>query len=194
MSGIVVSDNVIEEKQRFFIALVPPPKIQEVTLQIIQDLSDRYKTRTAYAPPHITLFPPFTWLPSRISLVEDCLQTVTVNQAPIPIHLAGFGCFAPRVLYIHVEKTPGLLQLQTQLSQALSSQLGIIDRQAKKRAYTPHLTIASRKLTPDTFEDAWNELQHRSLDLNFESDRFILFIYQDHSWQDHKEFQIRVNT
>lgn len=170
-------------QSRFFIALIPPIVIQDYANALIQELSARYGTHTANAPPHITLQAPFLWQLTAVSEVESCLQGFAKTVAPVPVKLAGFGAFAPRVLYINVLKTPELLMLQSKLLAHLEQQLQIIDPVAKSRPFTPHLTLASRKLTRQTFRQAWQELQTRSVEFEFVGDRLTLLLHNGQQWQ-----------
>lgn len=177
---------------RFFIALMPPQAIQDHAQQIVQELGDRYHTRTAKAPPHITLHPPFLWQSSAVAELEICLSRFAHTQPQIPIVLSGFGAFAPRVLFINVLKTVELLQVQANLMAELEKHLGIVDAVAQRRPFAPHLTIASRNLTRQTYRQAWSELQPRSVDFQFVGDRLTLLIHDGQRWQVQSEFPLTV--
>lgn len=172
---------------RFFIALLPPQSIQDYASEVIQELSDRHRTGVSKAPPHITVQPPFEWSLSQQTALEDCLSTFAIQQSAVPIQLLGFGSFPPRVLYINVLKTPELLTLQANLSTTLESQLAIADPK-KHRPFAPHLTVASRNMTRSTFQQAWTELQTRSVEFEFVSDRLTLLIHTGQQWQIQQDF------
>lgn len=167
---------------RFFIALIPPQEIQDYADRVIQELTDRYRTRTAKAPPHVTLQPPFLWELDRVSELEDRLQQFAAARSPVPVTIAGFGAFAPRVLYLNVLKTPELLALQADLLRDLE-QIGIRDPKNKQRGFSPHLTVASRNITKPVFQAVWQELQPRSVQFEFVGDRLILLIHNGQRWQ-----------
>ncbi len=69
---------------RWLVAFMLPEALQTQAEAVIADLSDRYGSRTAYAPPHITLrlaLPsfgesPFEYLPNTISDIEKALAQV----------------------------------------------------------------------------------------------------------------------
>lgn len=175
---------------RFFIALIPPEPIQAYATQIIQELGDRFQMRTAKAPPHITLQAPFQWPLDQVPTLNQCIATVAQQHSPVPITLSGFGAFAPRVLYIHVAKTPELLDLQTTLAETLESTLAIVDAASKRRSFTPHLTVASRNVLRQHFKQAWAELQVRSVEYEFVSDRLTLLIHNGQHWSKTAEFPL----
>jgi 2'-5' RNA ligase len=173
---------------RFFIALLPPAPVQAYATDVIRELSDRYRSRTAKAPPHITLQPPFLWRLESVTDLETCLSAFAQSQPAIPITLSGFGAFAPRVLYINVLKSSELLSVQANLMAQLEETLGIVDSQSKRRSFSPHMTVASRNLTRQTFQQAWTDLQPRPVQFEFVSDRLTLLLHDGQCWQIRAEF------
>ncbi|MBI4782737.1 MAG: 2'-5' RNA ligase family protein [Oscillatoriophycideae cyanobacterium NC_groundwater_1537_Pr4_S-0.65um_50_18] len=183
-----MTSAVVPNQSRFFIALIPPAAIQDYANRVIQELSDRYKTRTSPSPPHITLQAPFLWPMNQLSQLEACLSQFAANQPALTLKLSGFGHFAPRVLYINVLKTPELLTLQTGLRTHLESHLGLVDAAAQHRSFVPHMTVASRKLTPAIFAQAWSDLQSRQVDFEWTVDRFTLLLHDGERWQIRSQF------
>lgn len=179
------------EVVRFFIALVPPLEIQTYAEQVIRELGDRYQTGTASAPPHITLQPPFEWQVQERDRLIQSVAAFAHQTHPVPVNLSEFGAFAPRVLYINVVKTPGLLELQASLRAWLASDLGIVDPTAKQRPFAPHLTVASRHITRPTFKAAWEELRSRPVEFEFVGDRLVLLQHNGHRWQIEREFPLQ---
>ncbi|HEY9647026.1 MAG TPA: 2'-5' RNA ligase family protein [Chroococcidiopsis sp.] len=197
-------------KPRFFVALLPPAAIADYANGVIRELGDRFQTRTAKAPPHVTLQPPFVWPMAQVADLERCLGAFAGSQAAVPVCLSGFGAFAPRVLYINVLKTPALMALQAELSAELEQTLGIVDAKGKQRGFSPHMTVASRNLTPQVFKQAWPLLQARSpdpslnpspdpspnpslehsLEEQFMGDRLTLLIHDGQQWQIQSEFRL----
>lgn len=167
---------------RFFIAIVPPEPIQDYATQLMQMLGDRYQMRASQSPPHVTLYAPFQWSTGDRSALESALQAFTQNQPVIPMRLSGFNAFRPRVLYVHVEQTPELLNLHTHLMDHLEAALGLIDPVARRRPFTPHLTLASRNVTPKTLRLAWEDLQPHASAFDFESDRLTLLQHKGDRW------------
>ncbi|MBW4659949.1 MAG: 2'-5' RNA ligase family protein [Drouetiella hepatica Uher 2000/2452] len=179
--------SVAPDEARFFIALIPPIEIQNYANSVIQELGDRYHTRTSPSPPHITLQAPFLWQMTNLSRLESCLSQFTQNQSAVPVKLSGFGSFAPRVLYINVLKTPELLALQARLMAQLETH-GIFDPIVQHRAFSPHITLASRNLTLATFQQAWSELQLRQVEFEYVSDRLTLLLHDGQRWQIRSQF------
>lgn len=166
---------------RFFIALLPPPEIQDYVHQIQQYCAEKYASRGALkSPPHITLQPPFELPVEQVPLLAACLHVFT---QPVPVKLNGFGAFTPRVIYINVLKTPELLTLQADLMAELEAKLKIVDPMAKSRAFCPHMTVAFRDLTRQNFKAAWLEFQHRQLQFEFTANQLTLLIHDGKRWQ-----------
>jgi 2'-5' RNA ligase len=176
--------------RRFFIGLVPPLEIQAYAEQVIRELHDRYQTYTAKAPPHVTLQAPFEWSLQQESNLTECLSAFAAQQAIVPVSLSGFGAFAPRVLYINVLQTPELLGLQSALRLELETALEIVDSKSRQRSFAPHLTVASRNVTRQSFQQAWAELQSRSVELAFVARCLTLLLHDGQRWQVHTEFPL----
>lgn len=172
-----------QSKSRFFIALLPPLEIQDYVNQIKQHFAENYASRGAQrSPPHITLQPPFEWLPEQVPVLEESLSRFAKERESVPVTLSGFGAFPPRVIYINVLKTQELLALQTDLMAHLESNLGIVDQVARTRAFSPHMTVAFRDLTRQNFKAAWPEFQHRQLQFEFPADCLTLLLHDGKRW------------
>jgi len=168
---------------RFFVALLPPSEVADYADGVIQELGDRYQTRTAKAPPHITLQPPFEWSLERSPELTERLEAFARGRSPVPITLNGFGAFRPRVLFIDVLRSPELMTLQAELMQHLEDTLDIVDVKNKHRGFSPHMTVASRNMSPAVFRNAWEDLQPRTPKFEFLCDRLTLLIHQGKCWE-----------
>ena len=178
-----------QSKSRFFIALLPPQEIQDCVKEIQQYFGDRYASYGAQkSPPHITLQPPFEWLPEQVPVLEQCLSTFALNRESVPVTLNRFGAFPPRVIYVNVLKTQELLTLQTDLMAHLETLLGIGDPVSKTRAFSPHMTVAFRDLTRQNFKAAWPEFQQRQLHFEFTSGYLTLLLHDGKRWNVSAEF------
>ncbi|MEM9215103.1 MAG: 2'-5' RNA ligase family protein [Cyanobacteria bacterium P01_F01_bin.150] len=180
----------IVDRPRLLIALMTPPSVSRFAYQIIQDLSDRYRTRTARVAPHITLQAPFHWPKGEISALEKALTQFKQHHAPIPIHLSGFGAFGKKVLYIQVQRSQELMAFQASLADYLAQTFLIVDPKTQQRSFSPHITVASRKLKPQTFDHAWQDLKQHSVELNYVNDYFTLLIYDGYQWYSQRDFQL----
>ena len=173
----------------FFIALIPPQHIQDYANQIKQQFADDYGSSHAQkSPPHITLQPPFEWQDKNLIVLESCLQRFVVSQEAVPITLSDFGAFAPRVIYIHVEKSPELLDLQADLMAYVEINLGIVDKVSKTCPFTPHMTVAFRDLTRQNFKAAWPKYQQEKLHFEFTGAELTLLRHNNKRWHIQSQF------
>ncbi|HEY9827061.1 MAG TPA: 2'-5' RNA ligase family protein [Stenomitos sp.] len=174
---------------RFFIALLPPPAIQEEVNGIKQHFVEHYQSRAALrSPPHITLQPPFTWLCNDLPRLENHLSQFALSQLSVPITLQGFAAFAPRVIYIDVLQTPELLRLHQVLTTMLAEKLAILPPSRDIRSFCPHLTVAFRDLTVQNFNAAWAQFQSRSLFFEFVATHLTLLIHNGQCWTPYQTF------
>ena len=178
-----------QSKQRFFIALVPPPDIEQHITEIQQYFAEHYNSRGALnSPPHITLQPPFHSLAEDVPKLEESLNQFSVNRRPIPVTLSGFAAFAPRVIYVDVVKSPELLEIHSYLMSYLEANLGIVDRVSQSRPFVPHMTVAFRDLTKDNFQRAWLEFAGRSLHFEFTASALTLLLHDGSRWNISNQF------
>ncbi|MGF1512527.1 MAG: 2'-5' RNA ligase family protein [Elainellaceae cyanobacterium] len=178
---------------RFFIALMLPPEVEAYANSVIAELRDRYQTRTARAAPHITLQPPFLWddEPQAMDTLAQGISAIAAQHAPVPVCLEGFSAFKPRVLYIDVCKTEALLDLQSHMAHHLEAYFGIAD--PKPRPYTPHVTVASRNLSPGLFRRIWVDLRSRPAHFEFICDRLTLLVHRG-QWHIHSDYALQPLT
>lgn len=174
----------MSEQQLCFIALLPPPAIQEEANQIKEHFATVYESSHAKkSPPHITLQPPFKWEKERLPELKNTLKAFSERQIPIPVTLSGFGAFPPRVIYIHVEKTPELLNIQNALLIHLEETLNLVDSMAKSRPFVPHMTVAFRDLSKTHFHQAWEVYKDQPFDYEFTVQALTLLLHNGKFWE-----------
>ncbi len=176
---------------RFFIALLPPLEVRDHITGIKQIFADRYNSRAALrSPPHITLQPPFEWLPENLATLTQSLEEFAGQQSPVPVILSGFSAFAPRVIFVDVQKTPELLRIHSELLAHMETHLNIVDAVAKTRPFAPHVTVGFRDLTKTNFRAAWAEFQHQSLNFEFVVGNLTLLLHTGRQWEIYQEFPL----
>ena len=162
-------------KQLFFIALLPPIEIQEQVTTIKQYFAEVYDSKAALkSPPHITLQPPFNWEVERLGELKAILERFVRKQVAFSVNLDGFAVFAPRVIYVDVEHTESLLNIQKALMNELESELGIVHRVAKTRPFTPHMTVGFKDLSKENFQRAWAEFETKEFRADFQASGLTL--------------------
>lgn len=177
------------ETSLFFVALLPPPNIQERVTQIKQYFATQYHSSAALkSPPHITLQPPFRWSNATLPALEECLREFASDRALVPVVLNGFAAFPPRVVYINVVRSAELVTLQADLMAQLAAKLAIVDRLSKTRPFAPHMTVGFKDLTKQNFRLAWQEFQTRQLYFEFTVGYLTLLRHDGKKWQIQTEF------
>jgi 2'-5' RNA ligase len=175
----------------YFIALLPPAELQAEVTAIKQDFADRYGSSHALkSPPHVTLQAPFKWVEEDLDRLTEPLRQFARFHDPISIALSGFGAFPPRVIYIDVEKTPELLQVQAELALDLERRLGIVDDRARGRAFSPHMTVAFKDLKRQAFKAAWPEFRDLPFAAQFTVSELTLLLHRDRQWHIYTQFPL----
>ncbi|MBT9310742.1 2'-5' RNA ligase family protein [Leptothoe kymatousa] len=176
--------------QKFFIALLPPPEVQTSIHQIKEYFAEHYGSRKAFnSPPHITLQAPFELSsPRQLTVLTDGLRIFVMEREKIAIALRNFAAFPPKVIYVDVVQSPGLMSLQSDLAQLMTHQHGITERHY--RSFCPHMTVAFRDLTPAAFHQAWPEFQHKPLAVDFTAQQVTLLRHDGQRWQIHQEYPL----
>src|SRR6185369_3080743 len=95
-----------EGSSLYFIAIIPPPPIYEQALEFKNHFKERYQSKAALSsPPHVTLHMPFEWKEKKEGELVLKLTSFSKNKNWIALQLQNFACFAPRVIYIHVNES-----------------------------------------------------------------------------------------
>ena len=86
------------EKNKYFIALIPPDPLQSEIGEIKQLFHTDYGSKGALrSPAHITLHMPFLWKQKKEDKLIDLLVRAT-KETSFDLILNGFGCFVPRTV------------------------------------------------------------------------------------------------
>ncbi|MBS1543320.1 MAG: 2'-5' RNA ligase family protein [Bacteroidetes bacterium] len=178
-------------KGKYFIAIIPPSPIFEECLAIKEYFRDHYGSKGALrSPSHITLHMPFLWRADRESDLLDHLKQCAEQLSPADIELKGFGCFAPRVIFIHVENTEPLVQMQRQVRKYCREELNLLNADFQEKPFHPHMTVAFRDLKKKDFPAAWNEFGSKSFDARFRTTHVTLLKHEGLKWKVHANFEI----
>ncbi len=140
--------------QLYFMALLPDEAISEEVTAFKRYMQTHFGAAHALrSPPHVTLFPPFQWALSQQTALENSLLAFAAQQQACTLHLKGFNCFAPSVIYVDVVPNKPLAALQRALLRHLARTIRLEDKRAQR--FHPHMTIAHRDLSKTMFEPAW---------------------------------------
>ena len=179
-------------QSRYFLALIPPADIQADANELKHAFRARYGSQAALkSPPHITLQAPFTRPDEDHDRLLATLAAFCPSTVPVPVQLSGFGAFPPRVIFLAVEQTPALMQLQADLQTYLADTLGIVDPRSRERPFYPHLTVAFRDLKPAAFRQAWPEFEHKPAAYAFVATAIALLRHAGREWVNIKDLPLQ---
>ncbi len=151
----------------YFIAVLCPPELDKKVLQYKLWMKEQFGCTVAMkSPAHITLVPPF-WLEneSESKLLEH-FHAFTSDMQEIQIQTNGYGHFSKRVLYLNVEKNPALEELKLQAEAHFITAFNKAIRK-EDREFHPHVTIATRDMSPSAFYKAWEQLSVQNFTYSF---------------------------
>jgi 2'-5' RNA ligase len=175
----------------YFIAIIPPAplkdKIQELKLEVKEKFNSSHSLN---APPHITLISPFRLDKANEESVHSLLEVFTQAFDFLEVQLNNFSTFPPRVIFIDVMKTPGLINIQQRLENMARSNSDIFNYNYDKRPYHPHVTLAFKDLTKSNFHKAWKEFEHQTFNASFKSKKLSLLKHDGERWKEVKTFAL----
>ncbi|MGN8224599.1 2'-5' RNA ligase family protein [Gracilimonas sp. BCB1] len=170
--------------QLYFIALIPPSPLQDEIQELKLEVKEKFESsHSLNAPPHITLLSPFRLEDQNEVKLSSLIEDFTKSATPFEVQLRDFSTFPPRVIFIDVEKTPALMNMQEQLEELARSNPDLFNYNYDKRPYHPHLTLAFKDLTKKNFYKAWKEFENRDFDGSFTADTLHLLRHDGVRWQ-----------
>ena len=181
-----------KEERQYFVAIVPPSPIYEEALQQKEYFKVKYNSKASLnSPPHITLHMPFKWVEkNEDELLEELSQFALANTA-LTINLNGFSSFPPRVIFINVETTQELENLQKELHRHVKRKLNLFNANYKELPFHPHLTLAFRDLKKPNYQKAWEEFVNKNYQASFVADKITLLKHSGTVWEVFRHFKLR---
>lgn len=171
----------------FFIALLPDEGIQQEITRFKEYAARHFRSsRALRSPPHITLIPPFRWPEARAVELDAALESFVLKEQPFRLGLQNFNCFAPRVIFVDVERTTELQALQYRLETCLTEELGL---EAKsRRDFNPHVTVAFKDLHRKVFPEAWAYFSRLNYERVVQVQALALLEHTGKRWEVRREF------
>ncbi|MDZ7647732.1 MAG: 2'-5' RNA ligase family protein [Cytophagales bacterium] len=122
----------------YFIALLPPPEIQQQLKFFKEYFSTTYQSKGALnSPPHITLHMPFQWKEAKENKLIESLKNFSTGKKSFEVQLQDFGCFAPRVIFAQVIESELLRVLQQQLHRFVKIELNLLTPNTATNLFIP---------------------------------------------------------
>lgn len=167
----------------FFIAVLPPDKIQEEITGFKHEITEKYESKHALrSPPHITLHMPFKWKDKRYGELIDVMTTLNSDLESFEVQLKDFGFFEPRVVFVDVVKNKRLNELQENVVDACRKKLKLNNANYKNRPFHPHITIGFRDLKKRMFYEAKKEFEARDFSCVLRVEEISLLKHDGRKW------------
>ena len=172
----------------YLIALIPHLKLREQIRSLKEEMKDQFNAKHALkSPAHITLQMPYKRNVEGEHLLINTLQYFASKQHAFNINLDGFGCFAPRVIFVKVTNHKPIVTLHCQLQKVLMRNLKFKENEITQEIH-PHITIATRDLTLNSFKKAWAEFENHKFTASFLAKNIFLLKHNGKYWDNYKEF------
>jgi 2'-5' RNA ligase len=177
----------------YFIAILPPREIRQRVFELKEEMRIRFGAGHALkSPAHITLQKPFKRLTEEEAGLEEALRAFAGAEHQFSMDLEGFGCFAPRVIFIKMTGTDPVVSLHAGLRDMLLTRMHFSGAEIMKEVQ-PHITIATRDLTPEAFREAWSEKKDEDFRGSFTVRSICLLKHNGKNWEVLEEFPFRDN-
>ncbi len=173
-------------QQLYFIAIVCPEPLQSEITAIKNYFFEKYNCIVALkSPAHISLIPPFELKHHSEDELIPYLQNFKIDIPEIKITLNDFGHFQKRTVFIDIEKSDAMFQLQLALQHHLKQYLLHLKNQSHFR---PHITVANRDIKPNEFDEAWSIFREKKFSNSFQCRQFVLLKLTEKKWHAIAEF------
>jgi 2'-5' RNA ligase len=160
--------------QKYFIAIILPSPVYEKAEVIKQELYADHGLKGALrSPAHITLHRPFQWKEEKEGKLVEGLAAFRSGLHPT-IQLSGFDVFDDRVIFINLKQDDELAALHTALALHCKRNLLLFNEADDSRGFRPHVTIASRDLKKNKFNELWPAFRERPFEEQFKCAEFHL--------------------
>lgn len=175
----------------YFIAIVPPDPLADQIWNLKEFFQEVYQTKASLnSPAHITIHMPFDWKLAKEEKLVEGLRSFAKGRAGFDVSLNGFGCFAPRVIFINVDENESLRQLHNDLMRFCKVKFNVFNARYKDQAYHPHVTLAFRDLRKPMFHKAWEEFQSKPFSSSFQVKDFTLLKHNGKRWEVFRDFSL----
>lgn len=188
--AIFVTMPNLDRQQRalYLIALVPGEELRETVRQLKLEMQKKYCAGHALkSPAHITLQMPFRRRETDEAEMKTILTDFSLAQRPFDVHLDGFDCFRPRVIFINVKDAEPIVHLHQALNKILVEELNLLPGDINRDIH-PHMTIATRDLSKEAFFTAWPDYKKRNFEATFPGDRLTLLKHNGRHWEIDEHF------
>lgn len=183
-----------EQGSKYFLAIIPPEPAFSEAMKWKEYFRDHHNSKGALrSPAHITLHMPFIWPDRKIEILHESLNFFAQEQEPVEVKLKDFGCFKPRVIFIGVELSEKLSELQKKSDRFFKTELNIFSANYRDLPFHPHMTVAFRDLKKSEFDHAWESVKEKKFEADFTATSLTLLKHDGKKWMSWKEFRLGKN-
>lgn len=173
----------------YLTALLPPQELAEREYAIKQEIAQRFGTKVAITKPaHITIIAPLRADEEKLAAYDTILQQQAAQTQPFQLQINGFGHFGNKVVFLNVEASAPANDLYQRIRKDLLLQLIERPKFFPYKVLNPHMTVAYRDLTPEMFNDIWEEYKDRHFTADFPAYSLHLLRYEDRKWVKFREY------
>jgi len=166
----------------YFIALVAPEEINQKVLKWKHWMKEKYNCEAALrSPAHITLIPPFWMKPELQDELHASISACAATRDPFTVQLKGFSNFKPKVIFIDVILSAGLVKTKTDLVDYLLTEKKY-PVETDDRPFHPHVTIATRDLHKKSFYEAWDHFKEKKYEAEWIAEGISLLRHNKKNW------------
>ncbi len=179
----------------YFLAITMPEEISKKIIEIQEDISTRFGGRASLkVMPHITLKAPFKFPAAAHAIVLDWFENLNLNVSGFDLELKDFGAFHNKnqpVIFINLEPNVTLMKLQKEILAEFRNAFPEISIMNLEINFHPHVTVAYRDLTVESFREAWPEFQVKKFSETLEVYNFHLLKHDGKRWNIIRSFLLK---
>jgi len=189
-----MKERVFDKMNLYFIALVPHRELRTTIREMKEDLKVLFDVRHALkSPAHITLQMPFRRFEADEPQIIEALNTFASGEKSFRIDLNGFGYFAKGVIFIKIKDHGPIITIHNRLKKLLAEQLGFDQNDIMKEVH-PHITLATRDMTPAKLQEVWPGFENREFNASFEAHSIFLLKHNGKNWDIFDEYFFSQNV
>lgn len=179
----------------YFLAITMPDEISKKIIEIQENISTRFGSRASLkVMPHITLKAPFKCPVVTHPIVLDWFENLNIKVSRFDLELKDFGAFHNKnqpVIFINPEPNVTLMKLQKQVLEEFQNVFPEISVMNLEINFHPHVTVAYRDLTIESFREAWPEFQVKKFSETLEVYNFHLLKHDGKRWNIVRSFSLK---
>lgn len=167
----------------YYIAATCPDEVNMHIDLFKNYMQQKFGSRAAQkSPAHLTIVPPFKAEEDLQGQLNDFVTTHNIGVVPFDIELKDFGHFSNRVIFVDVVPNPSLNNLEQDVNKQFSETFPSIIFRTRPE-FNPHVTIATRDIPEDRFDEAWAYFEHQQFNIGFTCNGLSLYKLVNGKWE-----------